>query len=385
MNKKKTMLFSVAALMTISPVVPLAASSLPAQAATNQSKIGTLALPKKSNDYQFRVYTRNGKFTSFKKLTSGKAIKFYGQARYVKGAKKTYSDVGLGSQRIINGKRAISLGKGGYLDSKALGGSLTKGVTTIITLARNTTIMNQNGKQLSYWNGKRATYKKGAKIVINVPYYYAPMTLYNIGNGNYLKGSQLAELNGKGTLTLITNTYVYNREGQRVRSQGKLLNGQTINHEGSTVKATRNSKFVFYPKDGEANESTMTLKTTAIGGQPYFAIGKNKYVKAANVGYTDGHMLFDNGTVTATMTDDTYAYNSSFKQTKKIYRAGQKVQLDGYKIDNSLSDPQLYFHVKGTNYYLYVTDAGEYGDSGTVFGHDFVGFTTRTMLNIDNK
>lgn len=48
MNKKKIMLFSVAALMTISPVVPLAASSLPAQAATNQSKIGTLALPKRA-------------------------------------------------------------------------------------------------------------------------------------------------------------------------------------------------------------------------------------------------------------------------------------------------------------------------------------------------
>lgn len=153
--------------------------------------------------------------------------------------------------------------------------------TDVIEIGRNSYVYYANGKRnKTYKVGKKVwpVIGKGAKInaygtkTINGQLYYF------IGNNSYIKASNIATINGKKNknasasakststkksslkkIKLIHNAFVYDKNGKRIKSVGKLTKGSTISY----------------------------INVKKIKGKKYFNLGKGQYVKTTNAKYED--------------------------------------------------------------------------------------------------
>ncbi|WP_379854292.1 SLAP domain-containing protein [Lactobacillus kullabergensis] len=166
---------------------------------------------------------------------------------------------------------------------------ITLGVGSILTIYGTKTI---NGKE--YY----ILVDQGAK---NKKYYVA------VGNAQATKQK------------LTHNAYIYNQLGKRVKKSGVYKKGQTLNTYGDAVK---------------------------IRGKKYFTIGKNRFVKAANVKLITASKSANEEvvptnvntvekpvvTVAKNLKHNAYLYNESGKRANKlIFNAGSVVETTGKK------------------------------------------------------
>ena len=196
-----------------------------------------------------------------------------------------------GSDVDLNNSSAVELLHNAYLYDKTgkRANRITLGVGSILTIYGTKTI---NGKE--YY----VLVDQGAK---NKMYYVA------VGNAQATKQK------------LTHNAYVYNQLGKRVKKAGVYKKGQTLNTYGDAVK---------------------------IRGKRYFTIGKNRFVKAANVKLLTVAKSANEEvtptnvntvekpvqTVAKSLKHNAYLYNESGKRANKlIFTAGSVVETTGKK------------------------------------------------------
>lgn len=324
------------------------------QAATSNKK-NTIKLISTNNNIKIPVYDRQGKQINGSTVESGANVTVIGKPIIVQ--QKYKKDVFEGIK--INGKTYAFLGDGGYIPISATGVITSKGMK----ITRDTAVYNKNGKKLSIYRGRTATLKKDSIVKYGgATTYTIPVSYFNIGNGRYIRAGYVQEYNGQTVLTLNYNTFVYNKKGKRINYDGqrKLMNGGVVTTNSKIREAKSSDQNYFYSSANYTDKNKLAFTTTKIKGQDYLSIGKGGYIKIANVKTANGMILFTKGPITITLPSDTTIYSSNFKETKKQIAAGKKVILDKTEIDNSLSDPQLYFRIKGTNELIYWGDLGEY-------------------------
>ena len=196
-----------------------------------------------------------------------------------------------GSDVDLNNSSAVELLHNAYLydETGKRANQITLGVGSILTIYGTKTI---NGKE--YY----VLVDQGAK---NKMYYVA------VGNAQATKQK------------LTHNAYVYNQLGKRVKKAGVYKKGQTLNTYGDAVK---------------------------IRGKKYFTIGKNRFVKAANVKLITAAKSANEEvsptnvntvakpvqTVAKSLKHNAYLYNESGKRANKlIFTAGSVVETTGKK------------------------------------------------------
>lgn len=153
------------------------------------------------------------------------------------------------------------------------------------------------------------------------------------------------------------------------------MNGGVVTTNSKIREAKSSDQNYFYSSADYTDKTKMAFNTTKIKGQNYLSIGNGGYIKIANVKTANGMILFTKGPITITLLGNTRVYNSDFKDTNKQIAAGKKVFLDKTEIDSSLSDPQLYFRIKGSNELIYWGDLGEYPgvDHAATYDPDYDG------------
>lgn len=331
---------------------------LPAASLSNQevqAKTQTLKLRSVESYESISPYIKSkGKFQQNynKKLSTKNTYNVVGSS-YDRG-KKTYYTSYM-DQFIINDVGYYYLGDGGYIKSNNASG---QGKNTF-RITHNSYVYDKNGKRLKSFRGGRAYLAKNTtvKSTAKQKYYYTPYTYYNIGKGQYVRNSDVNTLNGKGVLFVSQNSYVYNKKGKRA-NKTTIKAGSLVNYAGKT----KSGKSQYYYQVGK---KTKHITNHKIGGKYFFNIGKGKYIKANNVNTINGHALFTKGPITVTVTQDTNALNGKFQATNKIYKVGTKLTIDQAVWQGQSDYTMVYYHVKGTNYYVDSGLSTDYPDPST--------------------
>ncbi len=191
-------------------------------------------------------------------------------------------------------------------------------------------------------------------------------TFYNIGNGGYILGYNIASLNSKGTLSVYHNAYVYDKNGQRLKSylgskdHTLIRKGTAVNYVGKLNEKSDTSKKLpkfYYFNTGVQSTSDKILWPTyhTIKGKQYYNIGNGGYIKANNICYINGKELYvSEATVTIGKSlhknGKYYIGNSKGKLTGKFLslKEGQKVV-----VDRMFKKGRTFWRIKGTKDYLY--------------------------------
>lgn len=164
------------------------------------------------------------------------------------------------------------------------------------------------------------------------------------------------QVNQKDKLKLNHNAYVYNQKGKHTK---KLLRkGALIKYQGKIIQNDFADNLYFY--QNYSNDHKYQLATTKIKGADYFKIGKNQYIKAANVAAIDGNALLFKQTTVTVKTKATQLFRASGNRaltTGKFYKKGQKLVVDQLGGMDVLANsfPNAY-HIKGTDYYIWAKD-----------------------------
>lgn len=354
---KKIILVSAAALMALSPAIALTQNNEPVFAASKKATKKTI----KTSANGITLYNKKGNFyTGKKKVKSNSTIKTYGNPVWITSRISLLSSDSFPIIRINNGQNYVWLGDNGYIKSNCLGSISNKGV---INIARKGYVYDKNGKRLKSYRGGKATVTRNQKIK-----YAGKLTetsrelYYYVGSGAYVKAKDVSQVVGKNVMFLKTNTYVYNKKGQRIKKQGTLRKGTLVTYNGSVKAASSSDDFFFYPSES-SNKDPQALKQYKIKGKVYYALGGGRYVKALNVSKISGQYVFTKQPTYVVPRADMYVLNKDLKETSKVVRAGSKVKIDQVLIDTDYTDPQLYVRIAGTkDQFLYWTDAGDYPD-----------------------
>ena len=193
------------------------------------------------------------------------------------------------------------------------------GESTNVTLMHNAYLYDEDGKRAN-----KVTLGAGSTVItygtktINGKEYYI---LVDQGANN--KKYYVAATNGQATTQKVKhNSYVYNQVGKRVKKSGVFKKGKTVNTYGAAVK---------------------------ISGKKYFTIGKNRYIKAANVAPVTAAQTAkeevtatsSNTTTPATTTvvkklmHNAYLYDENGKRANKlIINSGSEIETTGKKTVN---------------------------------------------------
>ena len=159
------------------------------------------------------------------------------------------------------------------------------------------------------------------------------------------------------------------KDGKRVTKYGVskkavlLRKSQIVNHTASP-KAANADSFRFLV-DNNGNKTVLAYKN--IKGHQYYSVGKNAYVRVANVSYVDNKPLYA-AFQTVTLgkhNKDTKVpvYDSEGKATKKVLTAGDKVEVDRTKTVKSGKKTLILYGVKGQkDSYLDINDIASLPD-----------------------
>lgn len=288
------------------------------------------------------------------------------------------------------------------------------------------TYANKNIKIKKYKFFGQPILTKGAKTVYasaTTPYLIKQEPYYYIGNGGYIKQDNVDIQ--KDTYVLTQNSYVYDKNGKRLKTfRGKRaylpyntrvkfvghdeyyrkpytyynigkntyvqsdqiakVNGRGVlfvsqNSSIYNSRAKRQKQVIkagrLVPYAGKVRnksgqyfyvvnnkENVRSLKNYKIKGNYYFRIGKNKYIKANNVNAINGNPLYTKGPIKVKITSDTFAYNKDLHQIDKLYKKGQTVMANQIVETGTGDLTSSYYRVKGGKNPLYI-DTGLYEES----------------------
>lgn len=354
---KKLVISSLALLLAGAPTISILSPDnvVPirtAQAANRQ--VIKLIVPASSS--KIPLYDKKGSQIKGQSLKAGDTISFYGQPVLIS---KTYPKSGIFPTVKIKGKSYTSLGDGGYIPVNHTGGYTSKGMR----IMRTTAVYDKNGKKLKTYRGKKATLSKGSVVKYGGSSTYKVTSSYfKVGAERYISAGDVQKMNGQPLITLNQNTYVYDKNGKKISFEGKnkLPSNSVVTTNSKIRTAKKSDQTYFYKSANYKNKSKLAFSTKKIKGQHYLSIGHGGYVKINNVKTANGMILYTKGPITVTLDNTATVYDSKFKKTRQTIAAGKKATLDKVVIDNHLSDPQLYFRIKGTNNLLYWGDFGEY-------------------------
>lgn len=187
-------------------------------------------------------------------------------------------------------------------------------------------------------NGKRHPVKKGKVLkYYGTPkykpfdpgsYYFGELQ-YNLGNSGLLSSDYVKQISGKNWITVINNDYLYNAKGKRLST--KIKRGQTLAYTGK-VKSTKNGKYYFYE-----NNKKKRIPYYKIKGHEYYKLGRNRYVKVADVIAVNGNYLMTTGETTGVVKNNNvrtfinsndYSNDSTMAPSDKYLKKGQKLTFD---------------------------------------------------------
>lgn len=258
-----------------------------------------------------------------------------------------------------------------------------KGTLTIKT--HGAYVYGKNGKKLDSYRGGKPYLKEGDKV----KYYRGPLYMnkynvgwrnykkaifYDIGDGGYILGYNIASMNGKGVLSVYHNAYVYDKNGKRLKKyQGSKSNtlirkGTAVNYVGKINEMPNTDKhmpkFYYFNNDIQRESDKMLwVSYKTIKGKQYYNIGSDGYIKAANIGFINGKRLFTaEATVTLAAPDygrrsEYYVWKSNGQFAHEVfpYKKGQKIIVDRATI-GEYGDGEMIYRVKGTDKYISQTD-----------------------------
>lgn len=167
---------------------------------------------------------------------------------------------------------------------------------TITTNASYADRYNSKGKMLSKPIKPNTTLSRLSGLVTIKGKKY-----YRVGKNVYIRANTVAKIDNKNTLMLDYNSYTYNNKGKRVRV--------------ATLK--KNTPVLFH--------GTKTIK-----GKKYYRIGRNRYVKAANVGAVNGKTQYVDETYVTIKENNTVSYTKDGLASDTKYKKGQKIKVDHY-------------------------------------------------------
>lgn len=180
-----------------------------------------------------------------------------------------------------------------------------------------------------YLNWKAGILKKGKTVkCYGNPVYFGRHRYYKIGRNRYISIDSVAQINGQKTLTLDHNAAIYDSYGRRLK----------------TTVIKKNTPLIFY-------------NTKIIRDATYYRIGKNRYVKATNVGALNGETAYASQTYVTIKENQVHSYTLDGEANGVTYKKGQKVMVDQYiHIPASYMDdftaanddsPVAFYRVKG--------------------------------------
>ncbi|WP_290068504.1 SLAP domain-containing protein [Lactobacillus intestinalis] len=268
----KLIMLSTAALMGVTPVLGGVNTASVAQAATKSSKIvlgsnayvylkdGTRNKNYKVGDTAYPVIGKGAKLNAYGLITI-KGVSYYsiGDGNYIKAS----------NVATVDGKKATTATTS---STKKDTTKTDKKTTTKKDTTNNTTTTSTNDDseaksiELSHnsyvydKNGKRIksakTLKKGATFDYTGTKDINDVEYYDMGKGQYVKASNGVIVK---SVELIKNSYVYDANGKRIKSAGTLKKGSTIDYYG----------------------------TKMINDQNYYDMGKGQYIKTTNAKETE--------------------------------------------------------------------------------------------------
>ena len=222
-------------------------------------------------------------------------------------------------------------------------------------------VYGKNGKKLSSYNGKKAYFPKASVIkyygdivwIKKKPYYY-------IGKGGYISATMVAIVNGKNTFCLNHNSFVYDKNGKRIKhffgSHGKtkLDYRQPVNFVGNLKKVSNNAKYYIVignptnPNNIYNTGQKYYLPYKNIKGEYYYYLGHGDYIKANNVSLINGYFHYTTiakGKVRGVY-KKTVMYDSQGELIKGEYlKKGQILTFDAVKSKKNNN----FYRITGTN------------------------------------
>ena len=356
-------MLSTAALMGVTPVLGGVNTTSVAQAATKSSKIvlgsnayvylkdGTRNKNYKVGDTAYPVIGKGAKLNAYGLITI-KGVSYYsiGDGNYIKAS----------NVATVDGKKATTATTSSTkkdttkTDKKTTTKKDTTNNTTTtstnddseaksIELSHNSYVYDKNGKRIK----SAGTLKKGSKVsyvsldTINSKKYY------NLGKGQYIKAANAkattpAKKNNKH-VELSHNSYVYDKNGKRIKSAKTLKKGATFDYTG----------------------------TKDINDVEYYDMGKGQYVKASNGVIVKSVELIKNS----------YVYDANGKRIKSAgtLKKGSTIDYYGTKMIND----QNYYDM-GKGQYIKTTNAKETEDTEPVKEDTYINLIKNAIIYNDN-
>lgn len=349
---KRVFFVSTIALASLAPAINKEVTSNSfVQAVTNNQAKGILKI--QSPEF-VNLYNKNGDYyRGSRKVTS--TMKYYGDP--ITDKNPTYLTP---VQVIIDGVFYYSLGDGGYLKVH----NATIGNTDATLVANyNSYIYNKNGKRLKKYRGiNNFILKKGQKIKIagkNKKDF--PQVYYSVGQGAYVNAANIAQLNGKDVMHLGYNSYVYDKNGKRVKTNKTLLKGDLVSYRGKVSAATDKSTFYFFAS--KTSNKKQKLVSYLIKGQEYYSIGKNRYIKALNVDAINGNVVYTTQPTYVTPRSDIFILNKDLEPTNKIAYHNKKLKIEEAVVKGSGDLAQVFYKLMGKNEFINAGDLSSYDEA----------------------
>ena len=364
----KLIMLSTAALMGVTPVLGGVNTASVAQAATKSSKIvlgsnayvylkdGTRNKNYKVGDTAYPVIGKGAKLNAYGLITI-KGVSYYsiGDGNYIKASNVATVDGKKATTTTTSStkKDTPKTDKKTTTKKDTSKKDTTSNATTTSTnddsdaksieLSHNSYVYDKNGKRIK----SAETLKKGSKVsyvsldTINSKKYY------NLGKGQYIKAANAktttpAKKNNKH-VELTHNSYVYDKNGKRIKSAKTLKKGATFDYTG----------------------------TKDINDVEYYDMGKGQYVKASNGVIVKSVELIKNS----------YVYDANGKRIKSAgtLKKGSTIDYYGTKMINDRN-----YYDMGKGQYIKTTNAKETEDTEPVKEDTYINLIKNAIIYNDN-
>lgn len=154
------------------------------------------------------------------------------------------------------------------------------------------------------------------------------------------------------SIATTVNTSSENTDKQNISQKATVANIKNLVYIHNAFVYDKNGKLVL-AKDGYRLKALHTKakildngKVYTIKGKKYYRVGKNRFVKVANVGrVSKAQKINTRGTITATKKYGVKLYNANGKYTKKYLTVAKKVKFDAKKLMKGTT----FYRIKGTN------------------------------------
>lgn len=186
-------------------------------------------------------------------------------------------------------------------------------------------------------------FRSGTRLSFEGTKNISGQTYYNVGNGMYIKKSEIREIVGQVLLKLKKGSKLYDKAGNVVST--KLPEGNVINYTGKINNIDKATKYYFINNEGQPQE----IPYVTIKGIDYYNLGKGQYIKVADVTTVNGNQIFTNY-LTVTTTKQAPLYNMKGEKTKDVIAKNKKVQ-----VEREIINPQNVEDIDDTGwtYYFY--------------------------------